>query len=255
MAASTARAYPNSDRASSHFSLPTLVESSSWPPVYRLLLLKMLEKNKFGTELFRSTRNLSIELGVHYSTVKRMLDRLERGHEFGKKNIVRCEGVLTLLYDANSRPGGKLRRQRTYQLCHTKLSPRLTARDIESQLRGALCPLPPRPMPPASAPIAPSPVKQEHRSAGRSLTPRQRKELADRINLYEKGSTAVEYANGSITELKPGDARYVKPMMREVAILAACQSMARGDPARGLEAHGVALDKAREAAEEMEGSP
>lgn len=169
MAASTARAYPNSERASSHFSLPTLVESSSWPPVYRLLLLKMLEKNRFGTELFRSTKNLSIALGVSYTTVKRMLDRLENGHEFGKKNRVRCEGVLTLVYEANSRPGGKLRRQRTYQLRQSNLRPRPTEQDIENRSRGALCPLPvapERPIPPATA--KPAEHHSEHRSAARS---------------------------------------------------------------------------------------
>ena len=199
MAASTARAYPNPAPASSHFSLRTLVETSSWPPTYRLLLLAMLDKNKFGTELFRSTKNLAIALGVSYSTVQRMLDRLENGAQFGKKNRVECEPVLSLLYEANSRPGGKLRRQRTYQLCHTRLHPRRTERDFEDSSRGALCPLPPRsehassplPPPPAPAPARPA----EHRSALRSqalqpkLTKRECAKLAADIVYYMRGAS------------------------------------------------------------------
>jgi hypothetical protein len=262
MAASTARAYRDSDRAkSSNFALPSLVESSNWPPAYRLLLLEMLEKNRFGTELFRSTRNLSIALGLHYRTVQRMLDRLEHGHKFGRKHVRRCEGVLELVLEANSRPNGKLRRQRTYRLRAVNLHPRPTEHDLEESSRGAVCPLPPRPerpLPPAPAPQPKS--EPQHRSStreaegsGRSLTTRQRKELASRIEVYERGNTGVtESLGGGYTcDLQPGDPRYVKPLPQVAAILAACKSMAQGDEARGLESHGVAMNKAVEAAIEM----
>ena len=128
MTRSTARAYPNSDGGKSEnpslFSLRQLVESSAWPALYRALLMAMLEKNRFGTELFRSQRKLSRELGVSYSTVRRMVDRLERGHKFGRKHVTRCEGVLSQLYEANKRPGGRLRRTATYQLHPHRLKPR-----------------------------------------------------------------------------------------------------------------------------------
>jgi hypothetical protein len=55
--------------------------------------------------------------------------------------------------------------------------------------------------------------------------------------------------------LQPGSPEYIKPLPHEMAVLAACQSMARGDPDRGLVGHGVALQKAREAATEMEDGP
>jgi hypothetical protein len=264
MAAPTATAYPNSERAKSgntvRFSVPDLVQLSTWPAEYRDLLLYMLKFNPFGTELFASQRKAARALGKSYSTVRRMVDRLERGHRFGRKNVVHCEGVLTQTIEPNKRPGGKLRRTATYKLDPYRLRAAPTEKEYEESLVGALCPFPPqsaRSEPPSSPSASPAatPVKQDHRSAGRSLTVRQRKELAARIELYERGSTEVRYANGSVGKLKPGDAAYVKPMMREAAILAACQSMARGDPTRGLEAHGVALDKAREAAEEMEGGP
>jgi hypothetical protein len=204
MAASTARAYPNTARAKSEnpslFSVRQLVESSTWPAEYRALLLAMLEKNQFGTELWYSQLNLSRDLGKSYSTVRRMMRRLREGHHFGKKNIVHCEGVLEKTIDPNMRPNGELRRSTTYRLHGQKLKLRPTPNDIKNRSRGALCPLPPRP----DRPIAPSPISAkpaEHRSAERAqppqakLTRRESAKIAADILWYMRG------ANGSIERM------------------------------------------------------
>lgn len=233
MGTSTARAYPNSARASSHFSLPILVESSTWPPAYRVLLLEMLQKNKFGTELFRSTKNLSIALGLHYRTIQRMIDRLESGHRFGKKRIVDCEPVLSLVYEANKRPGGKLRRQATYQLHPERLRRRMTERDYENESSGALCPFPPQPSPRSEPPPpAPQPkAEPQHRSAARTqqpkLTKRECSKLVADIAYYMRG----------------GGGSFAKMSFRE-ALARACDLWNRAPEAveDALKCHGFQFD-------------
>jgi hypothetical protein len=112
------------------------------------------------------------------------------------------------------------------------------------------------PRPPATAAPNRAPAKTAaHRSSAPRLTPRQRAELGQRIQLYEHGVTRLEYTParaGMDLELRPGDPAYVKPLPRPMAILAACKSMCQGDGARGLKSMGCAMDRAREAAEEME---
>ena len=221
MAASTARAYRDSDQGkSSNFSLPASVQASSWPPAYRLLLLEMLQKNRFGTELYRSTRNLSISIGVSYSTVKRMLDRLENGHTFGKKNLVRCDGVLELVFDANSRPNGKLRRQRTYRLRPHNLRARPTEHDFEESSRGAVCPLPPRPERPIPPAPAPQPAAEpQHRSSRRDPEPQPKLTRREATKFVADVATFMRGSNG----LLPGSGRVSSPMKFREALEAACE--------------------------------
>jgi|GEM_PF-3627495 len=163
--ASTAREYRNSgprESENSRFTLPTLVEASNWPAAYQALLLAMLEKNKFGTECFRSTSKLARQLRCSYSTAKRMIDRLENGWRDK-------QGVLTLVYEANARPGGKLRRARTYRIEPQKFQRWPTEQEHDDQSRGALCPM--RPKPPQPHPEPPkSPAGNGHRSNGGGIT-------------------------------------------------------------------------------------
>jgi len=128
----------------------------------------------------------------------------------------------------------------------------------------------PAPTPPSSplppAPAAPQPAPQPARKAaehvsterppGISLTSRQRKELAFRIDLYVRGRTHITEAHGGYGyDLAPGDPRYIKPLPRPMAVLAACKSMCQGDPARELFSHGCAMARALDAAREMGESP
>jgi hypothetical protein len=230
--ASTARAYRSSGAGNSPFSLPDLVRASTWPPTYRELLLAMLKKNRFGTELWRSTRNLAIDLGVSYSTVKRMIDRLEKGHSFGKKRIVRCEPVLEIVLEANSRPNGTLRRQRTYRISDARrICRRPTPEEVEGSSRGAVCVLPSRPMPPAHAPSVPA-RPAEHRGTARPQTTKiARGEIAKivaEILRLQKGYTHhVEAVGGYGFNLTPSDPRYRAPMSLRDAIIAACEAFKR----------------------------
>jgi hypothetical protein len=206
-------------------------------------------------------------------------------------------GVLTLVYEANEDVpyggGTKFRHTATYRLNPDRLVPRKThdeyveerdrararnrqAHREESQREHATAqsqseptpirkpsqpappPLPPAPAAPVPVRSSPAAEKLEHRSSAPRLTPRQRAELGQRIGLYERGVTQLEYTPARVgrnLNLQPGDPEYVKPLPREMAILAACNSMCRGDPARGLKSHGCAMDRAREAAMEMEESP
>jgi hypothetical protein len=235
MSESTARAYPNSAREKSQFSLTQLVSASSWPAHYQVLLLRMLEKNQFGTELFRSTKTLARATGWHYTTVKRMIDRLERGHRFGRKNVVECEGVLSLLYEANSRLGGRLRRQRTYQLVPTKLRARLTEQEFEDRSNGALCPFPPNSARPSSPPPPPSPpVKQPaedpHRSQRREahvreLNSRDGRNLVKYMLAFSRGNVREVGLDGLAFNLSPGHPRYAAPMNRVDALIEACKKL------------------------------
>lgn len=188
--------------------------------------------------------------------------------------------------------GKKFRHTATYRLNPDKLAPRKTHDEYaeerdrararnrqahrqeshrEESQREQSAPTPirkpsqPAPPPQQPAPAAPLPLreqpaaeKHEHRSSAPRLTPRQRAELGQRISLYERGVTRLDPSpsrTGMNLDLHPGDPQYVKPLPREMAILAACNSMCRGDDARGLRSHGCAMDRAREAAQEMEQGP
>ena len=234
--ASTARAYPNTARGNSAFSLPDLVAASNWPPTYRDVLLTLLSRNQFGTELWLSTKNIAIEVGVSYSTVKRMLDRLEKGHTFGGGNrkLVRCDGVLELTLEANSRPHGELRRSRTYRLRSNGLKPRPTRKQLDESSRGAVCPLPPqpeRPRPPASAtPAAAAPAPQ-HRGTARpkpAITQREMAKIAVEIAQCMKGRTHTRPPEGGLgSQLSPGDPGYRAPMTYHEAIRAVAAAWKR----------------------------
>lgn len=116
------------------------------------------------------------------------------------------------------------------------------------------------PKPPATAAPKPERMKPaaehpEHRSTAPRLTSRQRTILAQRIKAYEQGVTRLEPTPARVgmnLELRPGDAAYVKPLPREVAILAGCSSMAKGDDARSFMPMGCSVQRALEAAKEIE---
>jgi hypothetical protein len=247
--ASTARASHNSDAAKSEktpvFSLRELVESSTWPALYRALLLAMLDKNRFGTELFRSQRKLSREFCVSYSTIRRMIDRLERGHRFGRTQVNHCEGVLTLLYEPNKRPGGKLRRTPTYQLHPQRFQPRMTEQEFEDRSNGALCPFPPNSTRPSSPPPPPSPpVKQPaedpHRSQRREahvreLNSRDGRNLVKYMLAFSRGNVREVGLDGLASNLSPGHPRYAAPMNKHDALIEACKKL--GLPLAPAKAH------------------
>jgi hypothetical protein len=157
----------------------------------------MLDKNRFGTELYRSQRKLSREFGVSYSTIRRMIDRLERGHQFGRTNIVRCEAVLSLAIPPNMRPGGKLRRTATYELHAHRLAARMTEQQYEESSAGALCPFPPESSRSAPRPPAPQPKAEPvHRSAQRSapqpkLSKRECSKLVADVVTMMRGSSGL----------------------------------------------------------------
>lgn len=238
MAASTARAYRNPEGGKSEnpslFSLRQAVESSTWPALYRAFLLAMLEKNRFGTELYPSQRRLARELGVSYSTARRIVDRLQDGHRFGRKNVNRCEGVLTLLIEPNMRPGGKLRRTATYQLHPQRLRSAPTNQEIEDHSRGALCPLPPRAVP-TPPPTPPAPAKpQEHRGTHREteakpkLTSRECAKLVAEVAVLMRGVTGhVEQHSGLRINYEAGDPRHRPKMKFREALRAVCAAWKR----------------------------
>jgi len=176
----------------------------------------MLDKNRFGTELYRSQRKLSREFGVSYSTVRRMIDRLERGHQFGRKNIVRCEGVLSLAIEPNKRPGGKLRRTATYELHPHRLAARMTEQQFEESSSGALCPFPPQ----SSRPAPPQPkAEPQHRSTQRDtpaqpkLTKRECSKLVADVVTMMRGSSG----------LTPSSAGVFHPMNFREALAQVCR--------------------------------
>lgn len=226
MSDSSRKAYPDfgglasrkTGRAASvYFSVPSLVESSNWPANYRLLLLEMLKENKFGTELWLAQGKIAARLGWHYTTVQRMIDRLQRGHQFGRKRTVQCEAALELLHEANIRVGGKLRRSRTYVLRSSSLRARPTEKEIEDATPRAVCPLPTRPerpIPPASAPKA---APREHRSPERQFKPKLSKPdtakfVAQMKALMQGRTRHVEQVGGFGFDLRPDDPRYRAPM-------------------------------------------
>jgi hypothetical protein len=213
------------------------VEASTWPAEYRVLLLAMLEKNQFGTELWLSQRKLSHILGRSYSTVRRMMGRLRDGHRFGKKNIVHCEGVLEKTIDPNLRPHGKLRRSTTYRLHRHKLQLRPTEEQLESRSVGALCPLPARPESPKPA----QPASPGHRGTERKAQEPQLKrsecaKLATDIAVLMHGSSGhVEKLSGLAVKYGPDDPRY-RPRMSFRAALAAVSAAWKRTPESVLEA-------------------
>lgn len=224
MAASTARAYRNPEGGKSEnpslFSLRQLVESSTWPAEYRDLLLTLLEKNRFGTELWYSQQNLAHDLGKSYSTVRRMIRRLRDGHRFRNRHVGECEGVLEKTIDPNMRPNGVLRRSTTYRLHRQKLKLRPTPEERKNSALGAFCPLPSRPdrpIPPASSVPAPAP---QHRSPRREapsekpkLSSRDCAKVAAQMQSLINGRTRhIEEVGGYGFELRPGDPRYRAPM-------------------------------------------
>jgi hypothetical protein len=109
------------------------------------------------------------------------------------------------------------------------------------------------PAPPTAHTKEPQRKTSEHqRSAGRSLGPSQRRELAERIEAYEQGRTAVRDGNGYLVRsLNPGAPNYIKPLPRVAAVLAACESMDRGDPKWGFAALRIPKIRSIEAAIEM----
>ena len=93
---------------------------------------------------------------------------------------------------------------------------------------------------------------EHQRSVGRALGPNQRRELADRIDAYEHGRTAERDVNGYLVRtLTPGHFDYIKPLPRLAAVLAACESMDRGDDKWGFTALRIPKARAIEAAMEM----
>jgi hypothetical protein len=238
MAASTARAYRNSERAKSEnpslFSVRQLVESSTWPAEYRALLLAMLEKNQFGTELWYSQLNLSRDLGKSYSTVRRMMRRLREGHHFGKKNIVHCPAVLEKTIDANMRPNGELRRSTTYRLHRQNLNLRPTPKEIRERSVGAFCPLPMRPDRPIPPSPSPASARPEHRSSQRETRPQPKlaksettKLVANVLELMKGRTTTGTRFEGIGGNLSPGDPGYRAPMKFRAALEAVCEAWKR----------------------------
>jgi hypothetical protein len=277
---STARAYPNSDASKSEnppslspFRLVQHVKYSGAPRHLRNTVLAMIDASeKPGLLLWPAVKGIMIETGACRRTVQNNLRRLVK------------EGLLEIVKFRDAKFGSEeqicnvwvnrdhFRRSATYRINLTRFSSYPRQKEIRSdewrtyrEYKAVARKRPPQhdaqgaAIPPQAAtiPITPSPTNG-HRSTGRSLTPRQRKELADRISLYQSGVTQLEWSEarvGTDLAIKPGDPRYVKPLSHEAAVLAACMSMARGDPKRALEPHGVAFEKAREAAEEMEQGP
>ena len=238
MATSTARAYSNSASRKSEnpslFSVRQLVESSTWPAEYRALLLAMLQKNQFGTELWYSQLNLSRDLGKSYSTVRRMMRRLREGHHFGKKNVVHCPAVLEKTIDPNMRPNGELRRSTTYRLHRQNLNQRPTPEEIRERSVGAFCPLPARPDRPIPPSPSPTPVRPEHRSSQREARPQVKlaksetsKLVANVLELMKGRTTSGSRFEGMGGNLSPGDPGYRAPMNFRAALEAVCEAWKR----------------------------
>ncbi len=117
-------------------------------------------------------------------------------------------------------------------------------------------PAQPDPNPPPLPPVHTAPLKRpaaehEHRGTERrlpSLTSRQRAELVQRIPVYMKGRTRKVEIGGYGFDLQPDDPRYLAPMPKRSAIVAACKSMCEGDEVYGFRGLGVSMEKALEAA-------
>jgi hypothetical protein len=118
-------------------------------------------------------------------------------------------------------------------------------------------PVQPDPNPPSLPPTTAAPLKRpaaehyEHRGTERrlpTLTTRQRAELVRRIPVFMKGQTGKTEIGGYRVVFQPDDPRYLAPMSRSCAILAACRSMCEGNELYDLRAHGVSMEKALEAA-------
>jgi hypothetical protein len=112
---------------------------------------------------------------------------------------------------------------------------------------------PPPTLPPtAAAPLKRPAAEHAHRSPERrlpSLTTRQRAELVRRIPIFMKGCHGTQRApeGGMGTFVGPEDPRYIAPMDKHSAMLAACKSMCEGDEAYGFRGQGVSMEKALEA--------
>jgi hypothetical protein len=277
--ASTARAYNNSPPSPSGktdslspFRLAEIVRYSGVPRHLRATILAALAASDgAGIILWPAIKGIMIEAGVSRRTVQRNRRRLVQ------------EGYWLLERSANTWDAGhtNFRRPATYKLNVTKLASIRRPKEIHSSdwrtyreyktvtrqrpqhdsaheakkpaapVVPMSPPLPPAPAAPLRVPANPA-AHDVHRSTERklpSLTSRQRAELVRRIPIFMKGRTQFTEAHGGYGyALKPEDPRYLAPMDKRSAILAACRSMCQGDDAHNLRAHGVSMTKALEAA-------
>jgi len=289
-APSIAAGYPNSDAPSSgkrgeylYDEALNVVARSGAPEHVRNLTLAALvvrgdwrkKKGPVTNVITVSVRSLQDHSGVWRSTIQRRIQRAKK-EKFWRElhpmnhwlNCPKCGAEresaqcpnATCKHKGNGHNPDEFRTTVTYAIDLEKFERTPPCRQVrEIRLKkGELRQMPAREPVAEAAPVE-EPVRkvgESHRNVGRPLTVKQRKELADRIEAYEKGRTAIRDGNGYVLRvLQPGSPEYIEPLPRDAAILAACSSMARGDPDRGFEAEGVALQRAREAAMEMEASP